>query len=165
MPYLNEVWDGGHKWTLNQADPRFRSESAIAFFSKNATVRSYPAHPSLVKSATACLSLQLKPKEDLVGTSGLEPPTSRLSGVRSNHLSYAPAGFLRVSALFKLLFRNLKIKQYLTYSQTLTRDFECFVLHSVLHRKEVIQPHLPIRLPCYDFTPIIDPTFGGGSLR
>jgi hypothetical protein len=28
-------------------------------------------------------------------------------------------------------------------------------------RKEVIQPHLPIRLPCYDFTPIICPTFGG----
>ena len=28
-------------------------------------------------------------------------------------------------------------------------------------RKEVIQPHLPIRLPCYDFTPIIGPTFGG----
>ena len=26
-------------------------------------------------------------------------------------------------------------------------------------RKEVIQPHLPIRLPCYDFTPIICPTF------
>jgi len=23
----------------------------------------------------------------------------------------------------------------------------------------VIQPHLPIRLPCYDFTLIIDPTF------
>ena len=22
-------------------------------------------------------------------------------------------------------------------------------------RKEVIQPHLPIRLPCYDFTPVI----------
>ena len=30
-----------------------------------------------------------------------------------------------------------------------------------LHRKEVIQPHLPIRLPCYDLTPIIDPTFDG----
>ena len=29
------------------------------------------------------------------------------------------------------------------------------------HRKEVIQPHLPVRLPCYDFTPIIDPTFDG----
>ena len=24
--------------------------------------------------------------------------------------------------------------------------------------KEVIQPHLPIRLPCYDFTPVIDHT-------
>ena len=31
----------------------------------------------------------------------------------------------------------------------------------VLLRKEVIQPHLPIRLPCYDFTPVINPTFGG----
>ena len=27
-------------------------------------------------------------------------------------------------------------------------------------RKEVIQPHLPIRLPCYDFTPVIEPAFG-----
>jgi len=25
----------------------------------------------------------------------------------------------------------------------------------------VIQPHLPIRLPCYDFTPVTGPTFGG----
>ncbi len=33
-----------------------------------------------------------------------------------------------------------------------------------LHRKEVIQPHLPIRLPCYDFTPIIGPTFDGWLL-
>ena len=31
-------------------------------------------------------------------------------------------------------------------------------LHGLL-RKEVIQPHLPIRLPCYDLTPIIEPTF------
>lgn len=29
----------------------------------------------------------------------------------------------------------------------------------VLLRKEVIQPHLPVRLPCYDFVPIADPTF------
>ena len=31
-------------------------------------------------------------------------------------------------------------------------------------RKEVIQPHLPIRLPCYDFTPVTSPAFGS-SLR
>ena len=28
-----------------------------------------------------------------------------------------------------------------------------------LLRKEVIQPPLPVRLPCYDFVPIADPTF------
>ena len=31
----------------------------------------------------------------------------------------------------------------------------------LLLRKEVIQPHLPIRLPCYDFTPVIGLTFDG----
>ena len=31
----------------------------------------------------------------------------------------------------------------------------------ILPRKEVIQPHLPIRLPCYDFTPITSPTLDG----
>ena len=33
-----------------------------------------------------------------------------------------------------------------------------------LLRKEVIQPHLPIRLPCYDFTPIPEPTFDSALL-
>src|SRR5271166_6945171 len=33
------------------------------------------------------------------------------------------------------------------------------VFFVVLLRKEVIQPHLPVRLPCYDFVPIADPTF------
>ena len=38
-------------------------------------------------------------------------------------------------------------------------------LIEVLHlRKEVIQPHLPIRLPCYDFTPVIGLTFDGSLL-
>ena len=31
----------------------------------------------------------------------------------------------------------------------------------MLLRKEVIQPHLPVRLPCYDFVPIARPTFDG----
>ncbi len=35
---------------------------------------------------------------------------------------------------------------------------------SQLLRKEVIQPHLPVRLPCYDFTPITDPTLDGSFL-
>ena len=31
-------------------------------------------------------------------------------------------------------------------------------------RKDVIQPYLPILLPCYDFTPVICPAFGSSSL-
>ena len=31
----------------------------------------------------------------------------------------------------------------------------------MLLRKEVIQPHLPVRLPCYDFVLIASPTFDG----
>ena len=33
--------------------------------------------------------------------------------------------------------------------------------NQALPRKEVIQPHLPVRLPCYDFVPITNPTFDG----
>ena len=35
------------------------------------------------------------------------------------------------------------------------------IQNSFLPRKEVIQPHLPIRLPCYDFTPVIGLTLDG----
>ena len=34
----------------------------------------------------------------------------------------------------------------------------------VLLRKEVIQPHLPVRLPCYDLVLITNPTFDGSLL-
>ena len=44
------------------------------------------------------------------------------------------------------------------FSLELTLGF-VFLSKTFLLRKEVIQPHLPIRLPCYDFTPVINPTF------
>ena len=95
--------------------------------------------------------------EIMVGLNGLEPSTSRLSGVRSNQLSYRPMCLW----LLRSPYGSLKIKQLKTtsYSQTSI----CFF--KKLLRKEVIQPHLPIRLPCYDFTPIIDPTFDGSLLN
>jgi hypothetical protein len=31
----------------------------------------------------------------------------------------------------------------------------------VILRKEVIQPQVPLRLPCYDFTPVTNHTLGG----
>ena len=39
------------------------------------------------------------------------------------------------------------------------RESEAALASCVLLRKEVIQPHLPVRLPCYDFVPIAGPTF------
>ena len=35
----------------------------------------------------------------------------------------------------------------------------------ILPRKEVIQPHLPVRLPCYDFTPLTLHTFDASAPR
>ena len=45
----------------------------------------------------------------------------------------------------------------------------CFALGcepsgAFLTRKEVIQPHLPVRLPCYDFTPLTRRTLGTAPL-
>ena len=52
-----------------------------------------------------------------------------------------------------------------------TGNFQLFLNNSTVKyslldflRKEVIQPHLPIRLPCYDFTPVIRPAFDGSFL-
>ena len=70
---------------------------------------------------------------DVVGLEGLEPSTPALSRRCSNQLSYRPAALLR---------------------QPISVDTTHPALFS---RKEVIQPHLPIRLPCYDFTPVTNP--------
>ena len=37
--------------------------------------------------------------------------------------------------------------------------FESLCFLRCLPRKEVIQPHVPVRLPCYDFTPLALHTF------
>ncbi len=45
-----------------------------------------------------------------------------------------------------------------SFARVLASGQPCGCLE-VLLRKEVIQPHLPVRLPCYDFVPIASPTF------
>ena len=37
-----------------------------------------------------------------------------------------------------------------------TVNFLSVHMDCIILRKEVIQPHLPIRLPCYDFTPVMN---------
>ena len=59
---------------------------------------------------------------------------------------------------------SLKIKQ--PFDPNHFREFFSYTMSPwfLFLRKEVIQPHLPIRLPCYDFTPIIGPTLDGWLL-
>ena len=40
------------------------------------------------------------------------------------------------------------------------RDPTCAFFMHFLHRKEVIQPQVPLRLPCYDFIPVTSLTLG-----
>ena len=70
----------------------------------------------------------------MVGTGRFELPTSRLSVVRSNQLSYRPSDTSSKNNLLWILTSH-----------------QSFV-------KEVIQPQVPLRLPCYDFTPVIGHT-------
>ena len=60
---------------------------------------------------------------------------------------------------FRIDFRSaLSSRSTWDVSECLISTLTC------LPRKEVIQPHLPIRLPCYDFTPVIWLTFGSWLL-
>ena len=54
-----------------------------------------------------------------------------------------------------------RIKFYLLDNSTVKH---IAIFYFFFLRKEVIQPHIPIRLPCYDFTPVIGPAFGSSSL-
>jgi hypothetical protein len=49
-----------------------------------------------------------------------------------------------------------------TRATCIRRALECVEAFSF--RKEVIQPQVLLRLPCYDFTPIMNYTLGGCSL-
>lgn len=47
---------------------------------------------------------------------------------------------------------------FLGVKQCQTKKYPTSII--ALPEKEVIQPHLPVRLPCYDFTPVTSPAFG-----
>ena len=40
-----------------------------------------------------------------------------------------------------------------------------FFYKFLLHRKEVIHPHVLVGIPCYDFTPVTNPTLDGPLLK
>ena len=111
-----------------------------------------------------------------MGLARLELATSPLSGVRSNRLSYRPViapveRCLTHRATRRCLtdtLRALSVQgrplktepEFLCHTNKRLTELEV-TSTSLLLRKEVIQPQGPLRLPCYDFTPVIDHTIGG----
>ena len=129
----------------------------------------------------------------MVGRARVELATSRLSGVRSNHLSYGPilgkartpnalqkrqAGVVRIlvrkrnvdgGTRHTIRMQSISVAYCVRWSPDWCHlcskkhgkghpsEDGVFQFHSFL-RKEVIQPQVPLRLPCYDFTPVADPT-------
>ena len=100
--------------------------------------RDRTADPLLAKQVLSQLSygpVRFPIGETMVGLGRFELPTSPLSGVRSNQLSYRPA--------------VLDVKQ--------ADCVDAFTPNSRTF-KEVIQPQVPLGLPCYDFTPVMNHT-------
>ena len=77
-----------------------------------------------------------------VGLGRLELPTPALSERCSNQLSYKPM---------------IKLREVCVRNNTLVFD-RIPQNAGLLPRQEVIQPHLPVRLPCYDFAPVTNLT-------
>ena len=86
----------------------------------------------------------------MVGLAGFEPATPRLSSVCSDQLSYRPLARVNIRSL-----------EY-SYWQVTCVGAPAYAVSLTL--KEVIQPQVPLRLPCYDFTPVIGHTVVGALL-
>ena len=112
----------------------------------------------------------------MVGRGGFEPPTSRLSSARSNQLSYQPKSDVSSKAASARPGADRRRSKERTFEMTTEgmrgRRHGCREPASVVRvterrpseedravhilRKEVIQPQVPLRLPCYDFTPVMN---------
>ena len=114
----------------------------------------------------------------LVGPGGFEPPTSPLSGARSSRLSYEPLfncgprtadfGLKSPTARDRRGQSAIRNPQFAIGTVRADVERECadeaFAPKGegpgVLPRKEVIQPQVPLRLPCYDLVPVTRLTVG-----
>ena len=111
--------------------------------------------PPACKAGARPTELQPRP-ESLVGLGRLELPTSRLSSARSNQLSYRPGKpGLPAHRTDDRRDAPAAARDLLSKSIANGKPFMIFL------RKEVIQPQVPLRLPCYDFTPVADLTVDG----
>ena len=91
-----------------------------------------------------------------------QDPTTCLEITRTSNRSTLQAAVL-VNELFVHSQVNIPSMSFLCFSFENNQVLDTLQCQMLL-RKEVIQPHLPVRLPCYDLVPITDPTFDGSFL-
>ena len=91
-----------------------------------------------------------------MGLGGFEPPTSPLSGVRSNQLSYRPGVPDMPAWLGRATdTRPIRSQQPCSFDQVTCAGTHAAACNA-FSLKEVIQPQVPLGLPCYDFTPVMN---------
>ncbi len=128
--------------------------------------RSLPSKPNRFRSRRECATHSLLRERcrneelgDLVGLGRFELPTSPLSGVRSNQLSYRPAVHPKQESRLAASYRAQSASQHRDSVRiNRTNEDKCVSTHQVVPTsfKEVIQPQVPLGLPCYDFTPVMN---------
>jgi hypothetical protein len=96
----------------------------------------------------------------MVGLVRIELTTSRLSGVRSSQLSYRPEFARLINKALSKKHQGSSFKTGKRFSQQNHIEPQIPNSKTFPFRKEVIQPQVLLRLPCYDFTPITNPTCG-----
>ena len=103
---------------------------------------------------SGALPAELIPLIKMVGRERLELSTPPLSRVCSNQLSYRPFCWMNS-------FTNIRDKEEKRgrLQCTMLSDSSKVNFWTVL-RKEVIQPQVPLRLPCYDLVPVTSLTVG-----
>ena len=97
-----------------------------------------------------------------MGPGGFEPPTPRLSSVCSTPELRARIAFAQITAILRANGHPMCLPSAQRPSDGALRG-RLFQSRERLEIKEVIQPHVPVRLPCYDFTPITDHNLGPTS--
>ena len=74
-------------------------------------------------------------------------------------LDLVSSSILFCKKFFSLIIQFSMISLFELLHSKLNSNFRRFLL-----RKEVIHPHVPVGIPCYDFTPIISPTLDSSFL-
>ena len=139
-----------HWWAQMDSNHRPHAYQACALttwamrpflFSSNLAQAYQSVHRSELQPPELCALSHISYRNVVVEIKGIEPLTPCLQSRCSPSWAKPPC--------FKL-----------PQNWTILNVFELSWLARFFLRKEVIQPHLPIRLPCYDLTPIIEPAFG-----